>query len=130
LWFRNWLRVSGGLSLPGRRVFIYWWLPIGWGVLHILVSVVILVRKCSFSGWKALGLCSKDWAWKGGKKRSTRTQILQEYEPEVACTGSKSNRNWSETALDRDRIRTGSEPDRNRMETGSKRPGSRLWVPD
>ena len=31
----KWLRVSSGLTLPGG------WPPMGWGVLHILVSVVL-----------------------------------------------------------------------------------------
>jgi hypothetical protein len=44
-WLRNWLRLeaAGGLFVEC--------LPMGWGVLHILVSVAILVSVCSLSGW-------------------------------------------------------------------------------
>ena len=51
LWLRNWLRASMGFLRPEAAGGLFvGWLPMGWGVLHTLVSVAILVSVCSLSG--------------------------------------------------------------------------------
>jgi hypothetical protein len=42
--------VMGFLRLEAAGGLFIGWLPMGWGVLHILVLVAILVSVCSLSG--------------------------------------------------------------------------------